>query len=65
MKSCWWHDWEPWKDRESGTLTRRVLEDPKGQDLTVGRFVVQERRCVRCKQLDLHTIRTDVTGERA
>lgn len=52
---CWlWHSYPRWTDVEAGTIS------VKGEGRIVGRFVTQERRCLRCNAVQLRTAKVTI-----
>lgn len=54
--SCFWrHYWTTWVDHDQGSIMRRMRQ---GDKQVVGRYVAQERRCQRCNQVEIRTVRS-------
>ena len=46
---CWlWHSWEPWKDKQTGSIVNKGT--------TLGCYTQQERRCKVCNMLEVRMV---------
>ena len=51
------HHWERWTDRSKGDVMRHF----NGKEEKTGEWVIQQRICLLCGQVQLRTERTQIT----
>jgi hypothetical protein len=62
MNCIFGHKWTCWSDPESikifdSDTSDKKAKDPNYDPLPIGHRLLQHRKCVKCKKIELHTLK--------